>query len=149
MSLVIGIFTTLIGITFISFLGPQLKSSLVAGKSVLLADIQSQQIKAMAGDSEDSDEISSYGLFFTENYYTLFRGSSYSPEDPTNKTVNLESSLSLTQINLPSSAVVFTKGSGQIAGFSPIENSLKVKNNESGEEISIVLNKYGVLTSGE
>src|SRR3990167_581869 len=87
MSLVIGIFTTLIGITFISLLGPQLKSSLVAGKSVLLADIQSQQIKAMAGDSEDSDEISSYGLFFTENSYTLFRGSLYSPQNPTNKTV--------------------------------------------------------------
>ncbi|MDO8452179.1 MAG: type II secretion system protein [bacterium] len=112
MSLVIGIFTTLIGITFVTFLGPQLKSSLVAGKSVLLADIQSQQTKAMAGDTEASGEISSYGLFFAQNSYTLFRGDAYSETDPANKIVNLEPTLAFTEINFPSSTVVFTKGRG-------------------------------------
>src|SRR5687768_14572053 len=149
MSLVMGIFLTLIGITFVGFLALQGQSSLVAGKSVLLSDIQSQQVKAMLGDTEDSNTISDYGIYFENSSYTLFRGSAYSAADPSNVVITLERSLSFSEIDLPASQVVFSRGSGEFSGYSQTDNSLKVLNTDLGREILIQFNKYGVITSGD
>ena len=148
MSLVMGIFLTLISITFVGFLRFQQKSTLFANTTVLLTDIQSQQIKPMTGDTENSNEISDFGIYFEESSYTLFRGNTLSVK-PENIVINLETPLSFEEISLPSSSVVFSKGSGEILGFDENQNSLKVKNNDSGEEVVIQFNKHGVLTAGE
>ena len=149
MSLVMGIFLTLLSITFVGFLNFQHRSALFANTAVLLADIQSQQTKAMAGDTEASNTISDFGIHFEASSYTLFRGSSYSAGEPTNMAISLEPPLSFEEIDLPQTAVVFAKGSGEVAGYSAPDNSVKVKNNESGEEVLVQFNKYGVLVSGE
>lgn len=149
MSLVMGIFLTLIGITFVGFLSLQGQSSLVAGKSVLLSDIQSQQIKAMVGDTQETNTISDYGVYFEGSSYTLFRGSSYSVSDQSNIVITLEPSLSFDEIDLPASQIVFTKGSGELSGYSQTDNSLKVLNTDLNREILIQFNKYGVITSGD
>ena len=149
MSLVMGRFLTLIGITFIGFLSLQQKSTLFANSSVLLADIQSQQIKAMAGDTETSNSASDFGVHFKNTSYTLFRGSSYLDQEPSNVQIDLETPLSFEEVDLPETAIVFSKGSGEVSGFSSDDSTLKVKNNESGEEILVKFNKYGTLISGE
>lgn len=136
----IGVLTTL---TVVSLIQPQRSASLSGTVDVLVADLRSQQLKAMAGDSVSDSVAQPHGIYIEPNRYTLFKGSGYSGSDSDNFIVQPESiTLSTT---FASSQVSFQKASGEPSGFNPSANTITVSN-LSGESKTITINRFGVVT---
>jgi hypothetical protein len=123
------------------FIRPQQKVSLDGIVSPLIADIKSQQTKAMNG----GDNASSYGIYFTSTSYVLFTGSTYSSSSPSNYVINLGSAVRFANITFPSSALVFQKGSGEPLNFDTAHDSFDIQNTSGGLSQSLTINKYGAL----
>lgn len=139
----IAIFSILIGFSLTNLPKTQRTISVLSSVNILLSDMRLQQIKAMSGDTQATGVVSSYGIYFGTNSYTLFRGTSYSAGDTTNVVVNLDTGL---QIATPNATLVFTKGSGTVAGFvANGTNTFAIKNPQTGEKKTITTNQYGVV----
>ncbi len=88
----------------------------------------------MSGLGQDSG----YGIFLSNNSYTLFKGSSYNPSDTLNTTISLTST---NQISTPQT-INFSVGSGDTAA-----GSIIIQNTASGEQKTIQFNRHGAITS--
>lgn len=119
-------------------------SSMDAIVTTLTGDVKTQQIKAMVGDTEGRGVPDTYGVYFTSASYTLFHGATYVSTSPDNFLSTLPSEYSTTT-TLPSSTLVFNKGSGEIAGFSSTQNSITITDAKTGKQKTILLNKYGTI----
>ncbi len=137
---VMGIFMTMLTLSFINLTSLPSKTTTLAITQNLVSDIRSQQTLAMTGDSGGGGAQSAYGMHFENDGYTLFKGSVYNASDTTNFRVLLDdANLSFTNITFPNQTLVFSKGSGEVTatGSSTITNSL----NNTTHPINI--NKYG------
>jgi len=143
---VVGLFAILSSFALINLLKPQTKVSVDSTTTTLISDIKEQQLKAMAGDTDGTSTSLSHGIYFQSNRYTLFRGTSYQPAENSNFTVNLDTNLTFSSITFPSTQIVFTKRSGDITGFTAGSNSVTIRNVLSGEQKTITINRYGVVT---
>lgn len=112
-----------------------------------ITDMKSQQSKAMVGDTQGSADISDYGIYFESGRYILFRGSAYSGTEATNYIVNLNSPVQFSTITFPNAALIFSRGSGEVAGFVNGQNTVTIRNQTSGEQKTVTVNRYGVITS--
>lgn len=109
-------------------------------------DISIQQQKAMTGVSSGSTSGKNYyGIYFNLNSYTKFRGQVYNPADTTNEVVQLDS-FKATTITLPSAAIIFKPGSGEIYGYDAGQNTIVFTANSDGKTKTLTFNKYGVFT---
>ena len=143
---VTGIFMTLFGLVGVNFLTTINKASLASALSPLLTDIKSQQLKAVQGDTQNTEITDRYGLHFTNGSYSLFKGS-YSPTDPANVIIELPENTQFSNIVLPQSQLLFEKGSGEVVGFVQGQNSLSVTSTQGNEEKTLTINQLGVMTS--
>jgi hypothetical protein len=130
---------------FVNFVRPQNQASLDSVVATLIADIKSQQTKAMAGDSVSVSSAQAHGIYVQSGSYTLFKGTSYSGSDSDNFVVTADTGISLSA-TLPSSQVVFTKGSGDITGYIAGQNTITVTSSGTSTSKTVTLNRYGVLT---
>lgn len=144
--MVLGIAALLFGFIGFSLFRAQHSSSLNATALKLTADFKSQQIKAMTGDTEGRAVADNYGIYFESNRYILFHGSSYTIDDPTNFVIPLDQSLEFTGTTLPSSTIIFSKGSGEMVGFVEGSNTLTLENTQTSQQKTFIFNKYGVIT---
>ena len=145
---VVGVLLTLIGMASISFLPFRSKSTLDTAITTLIADIKSQQIKAMAGDTEGREANDNYGVYFGTNSYTLFHGTDFNPGDSSNFTVTLDDQL-LILSTFPTSEIIFSIKNGQLASFSETQNSITLRDSITGDSKTININRYGVVTQIE
>lgn len=136
----IGILMTL---TVVNLVKPQRSASIAGTVDVLVADLRSQQLKAMAGDSQSASSAQAHGIYIEPNRYTIFKGSSYSGADADNFIVQPDSITFST--NFASSQVAFQRASGEPSGFNPSANTITVSN-LSGESKTLTINRYGVVT---
>lgn len=143
---VISIFATLVGIITISLLTSQAKATLDSELRVVLADVQTQQARSIALDTDNGANSSEYGIYFTQNSYTVFAGSSYLPTDASNFVVTLEQGLEFSNISLPNNSIIFSKKMGEVVGFDPSLHSVTIKNIQTNEQKTIQINRYGVIT---
>ncbi|MBI2040456.1 hypothetical protein HYT18_05305 [Candidatus Microgenomates bacterium] len=133
--IVIGIATILLGLTTINLVRVQQNTSLGAVSDILIADLKSQQMKAMSGANGGG----SFGIHFTSsNSYTLFKGSNYVP--PGDFTVTLEDPISVST-TYPGNEIVFSKTSGEVDG----EHTITITNSAGGEQQTLTVNKLGVV----
>ena len=126
---VMAISGTLWGISTVALIKPQQKANVDNVVNTLIADIRSQQIKAMTG-VDNSD----YTIHLEEDRYVL-----------DGFTVNLDDNVKISNITLSAGDVVFQKGSGEVT-FSPAQNSFSVSDVNSSEIVQITINKYGVAS---
>lgn len=143
--LTLGIVSLLAAFATIALIRPQVKTSVDTTAVTLVADIKQQQLKAMVGDAEGSANSQPFGIYFEDNRYTLFRGSTYIVGDPNNFIVNLDTNINITDITFPGNTLGFNKRSGEVAGFVPGQNSLVVRSSISSEQKTIVINRYGTI----
>lgn len=136
---VMAVFLTLITLTTINLLGAKHSASLSSTITELIADLKSQQLKAMLGDTEGSGVERSYGIYFTSTKYYLFHDT-YNPADPNNFGIDLGDNILVVNPNYP---LVFAKGSGEL----PLATSIVLTNSQTGEQKTIQLNKLGIITS--
>lgn len=121
-------------------------SSIDATVDTVAEDLKTQQIKAMAGDTEGRGIPDKYGMYITPSSYTVFHGSTYNPNDTANFRSDLPAGYSLST-TLPNSIVIFAAGSGEILNFSNNQNTITVKNDATGKQKTIFLNTYGTITN--
>jgi prepilin-type N-terminal cleavage/methylation domain-containing protein len=144
---VIGIITFLFGIGSIALSNLIPAANVSTSSQTLVAELKSQQLKAMLGETGGgagggADE---YGIRLLPNGYALFKGAVYDPTDQFNLVVDfgLEVSVSTTA---PGSSVVFTRGSGEIAGVGSGGVTITISSNLDQQSSVINLNHLGVVT---
>lgn len=142
---VMTLFALLSTFATINLLRPQTKISLDTTVSTLVADIKQQQLKSMVGESGSAALATTFGLYFEPTRYILFPGSSYNPVNPDNFVVDLDNNMVLSNILFPSQTIVFSRMSGEVVGFSPGSNSVVARNNNSGEQKTVTINRYGAI----
>lgn len=134
--LVMGIAAILLSLTTINLVKVQRNVSVSAATDTLIADLKSQQIKAMSGSSGGGD----FGIHFTSsNSYVLFHGTSYDLNDPTNFSVSLDDPLKVSSSPVD---IIFSKPSGETT-----TSTVTINNTAGGEVQTLTINKYGVVKS--
>lgn len=135
---VMGIAGILLGFVTINLLHVQQGTSLSTAEEMLIADMRSQQMKAMQGTSGGG----SFGIHFSsDNTYTLFQGASYDASSSTNFPVSVDGPVTFAS----GSDIIFDSVSGAVHNFnSPV--SVTVTNTASSDQKIIQLNRYGVIT---
>lgn len=142
---VMGLFAVTVGLTYINFLQPQNTASQGGAATTLVADLKSQQTKAMAGDSGSASSAQAHGVYVQSGSYTLFKGSSYSAGDSDNYVVQAPTGVTFST-TFTSSQMVFAKGSGDFISYSATHNTITVNSSSTGVNKVITLNRYGAIT---
>jgi prepilin-type N-terminal cleavage/methylation domain-containing protein len=137
LAVTMGIFATLVGISSISLFNLQHRGAINSTVSTFLADVKATQLRAMVGDMGSGSGSSNYGIRLQANSYTTFRDT-YGTE---NVVFNLPTVLEFTS---PSYEIIFLKGSGEIQGGS---GTVVIRDETSGKQKTINLNRYGIITS--
>jgi prepilin-type N-terminal cleavage/methylation domain-containing protein len=141
--LVMGIISVLFTISSLLLLNLIPKASFTAQSEILISEIRQQQLKAMTGYTQGAEEGGSYGIFFQEHGYTLFKGQEYDPLSSSNLTIAVDGPDSIAT-TLPNNQLVFAAGSGEVVGYVFGQNSITLSNSNTAESIIINLNEYGV-----
>lgn len=142
--LTMSIFAILTGIITLNLNTAQHNATISTTVETLLTDLNQQQIKAMVGDTEGRTEADTYGIHFGTTTYTLFYGT-YSATETTNFSINLPTVQQVTT-TFPNDEIIFLQGSGEIAGYDADTDTIVVQDIVTGEQKTIELNQYGVVT---
>jgi type II secretory pathway pseudopilin PulG len=145
--IVLMFFSLLTGLITLNLLNVKHRSTVNSQVMTLISDLKTQQLKAMVGDSEGRTSNDNYGIFFETNKYTLFHGTTYLATESSNFTVDLGDNMSVSNITLPGSKIVFSKLSGELTGFVSGANTFTIKNVLSGDQKIFTLNRFGVITT--
>lgn len=126
--IVIGLISLLSALSVVNLVSGSRRVVKTSTRSTLVADIRSQQIKAMTRISPGNN----YGIQIDDTSYTLL---------PDNYQVNLENmALSTT---FPNSQIIFLPLSGQISGFINGQNTITLTDSTDGTTAVISFNSYG------
>ncbi|OGG18797.1 hypothetical protein A3D78_02165 [Candidatus Gottesmanbacteria bacterium RIFCSPHIGHO2_02_FULL_39_14] len=143
--IVIAFLMTLLGLVLASSINFRISTDVNSEVNKLITDIKNQQIKAMTGDTEGSLIVDSSGINFSQTKYTMFHGDTYTPANPTNFDVELESNLKIIN-TFPNNTIIFSLKSGEIASFTPGSDSITIQDAANSVSRTIKLNKYGSIT---
>lgn len=141
---VMGIILMLFGFVSFNSVSVERKTSLNSTADNLVSDMATQQTKAMLGAGTTSGN--SYGIYFEQDKYTLFEGTTYSSSNPSNFIVSLNSAIVFTNITFPSNSIIFSARTGEINGFSSVQNTITIQDSQSTKTETITVNRYGVVT---
>jgi type II secretory pathway pseudopilin PulG len=138
-----GILMVLFALTTVNITRLPSATSQSAQLDILMSDIKHQQTLAMAGSTGGGIVSEIFGVHFEETTYTLFRGVSFSSTDPYNFTVELDPTLTFTNVTWPAGNIFFEKGSGDVIGYSENGDSFSITNSITGDVREVRLNRYG------
>ncbi|KKQ95034.1 MAG: hypothetical protein UT20_C0032G0008 [Candidatus Levybacteria bacterium GW2011_GWA1_39_11] len=144
--IVMGVVAMLFGLVTFNLLKTQNKADVSSGVQTLVSDMKTQQGKAMMGVANQNNP-SSYGIYFENNKYTLFRGTTYVAGDPSNFVVILSENMEFSSIAFPNTTLAYLAGSGEVRDFTSGSDSLTLRNKSSGDQKTVTVNKYGVITA--
>ncbi len=144
---VMAMLSVLIGIVTINTLGADRQATLTGTIDTLVADLRSQQTKAMSGATSGGVIQPGYGVEFQSDRYVLFSGLTYNVGDTSNSVVMVNSRVRFITISLPNNSVVFASKSGEFVGFNAQTNSVTAKQTDSGVTKTVYFNRYGTITS--
>jgi prepilin-type N-terminal cleavage/methylation domain-containing protein len=142
---VMGLFAVMAGMITVNLVKPQATASVSGSVNEMVADLKSQQLRAMMGDSGSGITAQPHGIYVQPGQYTLFKGSSYNGSDADNSVIPAKNGVTLSA-TFPSSQVVFSKGSGEVSGFSNGANVISVQSSATGEVTQITLNRLGAIS---
>lgn len=116
------------------------ESSLTEVSGSFMADAKSQQQSAMLGESPGSLQID-YSIKIDETSYTLFRGSTFDPNDPSNYTVAYPENVTA-DTNFSGDKITFSSITGDIKDYSAVGNRV-VFTGLYDKHLTIMFNKIG------
>jgi prepilin-type N-terminal cleavage/methylation domain-containing protein len=143
--LVMGLAAIILAFTNVAVVRLQTQADIDAEVQKIISDIKSQQLKSMIGETIGTGDPISYGLKFATTSYTLFRGSSFSPSDPVNFTIDFPSSIQVSTTSLINGEIIFQRLSGEVAGFSAGRDSVTLENVISGATSTVRINRHGAV----
>jgi len=142
---VIFIVTTLVALPVGFFWGFGRTDALVATTREVVGVLHEAQTNTISGKSVDGQNPSSYGLYFATNYYVLFSGTSYNANDSNNARTDLPQGMIFSQINVPSSIIVFDKITGKVRNYSDSAHSVQVQDSNTQEQKTITISELGAI----
>jgi len=142
----LAMFSLLLTLTTINFPSIVQKTSLDATVVTTISDIKDQQLKAMVGADNTDGNFLSFGVYFEQDKYTLFRGNDYSPTNDTNFVVALGTPIRFQTINLPNSRIIFSVRNGEIQNFVNGQDSITFINTVTNGQKTVHFSKVGVVT---
>ena len=144
--MVVGIIGILFTMATINLVRAQHTVSVSATVDQLVADLRTQQTKAMTGANDTTGNPNSYGVSFTVSGYKLFQGTS-DPGDGTDFAVTPHGVTFST--NLPGNMIDFAQRSGEMCSNACGPYAVTVKNANGTEQRVLTVNKYGVVTDNQ
>lgn len=120
-------------------------TSLTKIADILVADIKSQQLKAMLSDGGSDNTPEPFGIFIQSNQYTLFKNASYVAGNADNFVISIPSPVSLST-TFASSQLVFSRNSGDVSGFSAVANTITITDTAANSTVTLTINRYGAIT---
>jgi prepilin-type N-terminal cleavage/methylation domain-containing protein len=127
-----SIASLLIGFITINLAKTQRTTSVTTAQETLLADLHTQQIKAMHGGDDN------YGVHIESDKYILFHGSYNGTGD---QTITMEG-ITLSSVPTAPTNIIFLAVSGETTAI-----TITLTHPSGGEIKQITLNKYGVKTN--
>lgn len=143
--IVVAIASILLGFVGFNLVKAERNTTLSSTIQTLVSDTKSQQLKAMSGSTEGRTTSDSYGIYFQPTNYTLFHGMTYIPNDPSNFVVNADNTI-VFSTTLPNNLLIFSKISGEAAGWVQGQNTITITNTTDDSKKIITVNQYGVIT---
>ncbi len=140
--LVMGITSLLIALGSVSFFSSYKSTNLNAATEVLIADLRSQQSRAMSGESLGGSPVDSWGIKINADSYTLF-ANNYDQSNQNNRVVDLPDGYALSSTFPSSGQIKFARGTGEIIGFINGQDTITLSN--LGSNRIIELNPYGII----
>jgi hypothetical protein len=140
-----GIIAVLFSISSILMLNLIPKATMTSTSEVIIAELRSQQLRAMSGETGLTSTAQDFGLRIANQEYTLFTGA-YNELATDNYDVVVENPITLST-TFANQQIVFSVGSGEIENFISGQDIINVTNNQTGESVIIKLNQYGVIES--
>lgn len=144
--IVSAITLTLLGLTLASSITFHTSTLTTTTSTTLTTDLKNQQTKAMVGDTEGRGTPDNYGIHIDPTKYTLFHGSIYSPADPANFDIPMDSIINLTT-TFVGNDIVFATNSGEIQNLSSGHDTITIIDMAANKQINIQLNKFGAVVS--
>lgn len=145
--LVMSIFVVMTGIATVNLFSFQRESQLNATFNTFVADIKNQQTKAMSGDTAGEGVVQNYGIIFdAANFRYILFGGTYSATNSANFAVTIPNTIQIST-TLPNSQLIFSRGSGEVSGYSSTSASITLRDTATNDQRIIQLNRYGVITS--
>ncbi len=138
---VIAILTTFVSVALIN---SRASTSLETVTATFMADLKSQQIKSMVGDTEGRGTPNFYGIYLDQNKYVLFHGDTYLPQSAENFEISMDNSVRITT-TFPNNVVQFASQSGELSNFNAAQNSITFSDTSTTKSKTFLLNKYGVI----
>lgn len=142
--IVMGIMTLLMMIASVNLLPVKQKVSLSTTVQSLITDIKEQQLKTMSGEADQ-------GIYFDpdQKNYFVFKGGAYDPLNTTNFKIPLGDQIIITSLDFTNRQMIFLPESGEISSFNPsfTLNKIILQNTFSGEQRTVSINKFGVITN--
>lgn len=136
--LAMSIVGVLFGLTTISLVNAQRSTSVATSEEMLIADLKSQQTKAMNG----TEGGGGFGVHFdSNNTYILFNGLTYDITDPANSPVSVDDNISFSGNH---TEIVFLPVNGEVKDFTAPQ-TITVANTAGPEQRIIEINRYGVV----
>jgi len=141
---ILGMITSII---VINVLTAQSKATVNNTILTFVADLRSQQLKAMTGEKEGQAGNDAYGVRFNQTDYVLFKGTTYTANNPTNFSIKLSGSAQFTNDLFPSAQVVFASVSGEIINYVANSDSIILQDPTSSFQKTLKLNRVGNVIS--
>ncbi|MBI2036448.1 prepilin-type N-terminal cleavage/methylation domain-containing protein [Candidatus Microgenomates bacterium] len=143
---VIFVLTLIIGLPMIFLWGIGRSDALNASTREVVGVLGEAQTNTISGLSKDGQEPSVHGIYFSANYYVMFKGTTYDVNDSQNERTDLPLGITFSQIQLPQSSVVFDRVSGSIANYDPAQNFVVVLETNTQKSKTITISKTGGIS---
>lgn len=145
---VVGILGVLFSLTIVNVTRLTPSANVAAVTDTFIADLKSQQQKAMLGETGvllASGSAQPFGIHIDSNQYVLYAGITYSSASSSNSAIAIPNTIQLSTV-FPSSNILFNKGSGEISGYATSSSTITVTDTVTNIQKVIQLNKYGIVT---
>ena len=141
----IGILAILMGLGTVVFSNWAHQDRVTVEVRKLVNLINEARSKTLAGYTLGGSSALNFGLYFQNDRYFLFPGTSFNPDDAGNQEFLLPSSVKLSTIELVNDSLVFEKISGEVRNFDPVQNYLIVGDTSANVEKKISVNQLGTV----
>ncbi|MBC7581919.1 type II secretion system protein [Aeromicrobium sp.] len=140
---VTGILVILFAVGAVNLGQPQTNARSISAVDTLVNDLKSQQIAAMAGATGSTAAQQAAGIFVQSNQYTLFNGASFSAGNSYNYMFTPAIGVAF-GTTFPGGIILFTKGAGELSGFTAGNNTITVT--AGGVSKVITISRFGAVT---
>jgi prepilin-type N-terminal cleavage/methylation domain-containing protein len=140
---VLTLILILFGLSTVNLGQQETNTSVSSATDTLLADISSQQLLAMNGDTGSTSTAEPHGIYFQPSQYTLFASPTYSATDSNNFVLSATNNISFST-TFPSGTLIFNKGDGSVENFISGDNTITISGIKGSETITV--DRFGAVS---